>query len=203
MSIAESYEALRKNYLVRAAEQLRSFLEIELEGVARIERISCRAKAVDRFVEKASKEEGGERKYERPLSDIQDLIGARVIVFYLDDVDRVVEAVKRTLTGIEVREVEPATFAEFGYFGWHAIFRLPSETHPEHTVLNFPEFFELQIKTLFQHAWAEAEHDLIYKMKTGEVSFKQKRLIAFAAAQAWGADNSFQSVLDKIEDEQV
>ena len=26
-----------------------------------------------------------------------------------------------------------------------------------------PRFFELQVKTLFQHAWSEASHDIAYK----------------------------------------
>jgi len=53
-----------------------------------------------------------------------------------------------------------------------------------------PEFFELQIKTLFQHAWAEAEHDLGYKPPKPLTSI-QKRKMAFTAAQAWGADQIF------------
>lgn len=51
-------------------------------------------------------------------------------------------------------------------------------------------FFELQIKTLFQHAWSESEHDLGYKPTT-TLSSDQKRRLAFTAAQAWGADQIF------------
>jgi len=53
-----------------------------------------------------------------------------------------------------------------------------------------PTFFELQIKTLFQHAWSEAEHDLAYKPNVSLTRF-QKRLVALTAAQAWGADQQF------------
>ena len=52
------------------------------------------------------------------------------------------------------------------------------------------EFFEQQIKTLFQHAWSEAEHDLGYK-PSGELTTDQKRRLAFTATQAWGADQIF------------
>ena len=52
------------------------------------------------------------------------------------------------------------------------------------------EFFELQIKTLFQHAWSEAEHDLGYK-PSSQLTSDQKRRLAFTAAQAWGADQIF------------
>jgi ppGpp synthetase/RelA/SpoT-type nucleotidyltranferase len=60
-----------------------------------------------------------------------------------------------------------------------------------------PKFFELQIKTLFQHAWAEANHDLAYKPLV-PMSAHQRRLIAFTAAQAWGADQVFAQLVDEI-----
>jgi ppGpp synthetase/RelA/SpoT-type nucleotidyltranferase len=47
-----------------------------------------------------------------------------------------------------------------------------------------PQFFELQVKTLFQHAWSEAEHDLAYK-PSEPITPHQQRQIAFTAAQAW------------------
>jgi ppGpp synthetase/RelA/SpoT-type nucleotidyltranferase len=59
------------------------------------------------------------------------------------------------------------------------------------------QFFELQIKTLFQHAWSEAEHDLGYKPTTILTSAQKKRL-AFTAAQAWGADQIFDELFREI-----
>lgn len=50
-----------------------------------------------------------------------------------------------------------------------------------------PKFFELQIKTLFQHAWTVADH------KPGSLPLNrdQRRQLAFTSAQAWGADRVF------------
>lgn len=64
---------------------------------------------------------------------------------------------------------------------------------------DFPKFFELQIKTIFQHAWAEAEHDSVYNQFSGSLNRDEKRLIAYVAAQAWGADNSFAVVMEQLE----
>lgn len=52
-----------------------------------------------------------------------------------------------------------------------------------------PEFFEIQIKTVFQHAWSEANHDLGYKSSV-VLTDGQSRWLAFAASQAWGADQA-------------
>ena len=60
-----------------------------------------------------------------------------------------------------------------------------------------PEFFELQVKTLFQHAWAEANHDLGYKPEGKELDQESKRLLAYASAQAWGADRVFDELFQE------
>ena len=54
-----------------------------------------------------------------------------------------------------------------------------------------PDFFELQVKTLFQHAWSEANHDLGYKPGSVPLDADAKRRLAFTSAQAWGADRIF------------
>ena len=102
----------------------------------------------------------GRPKYSEPLAQIQDQIGARIITFYRSDVDRLDGIIKSYFKTIEFRDRIPESEWEFGYFGRHYVLVLPSDAIDKTTL---PDFFELQIKTLFQHAWSEAEHDLGYK----------------------------------------
>ena len=76
-------------------------------------------------------------------------------------------------------------------FRLHLILALSGDAVAEGIALaDPPRFFELQIRTLFQHAWSEANHDLGYKPDTPLCS-DQTRQLAFTAAQAWGADHIF------------
>jgi ppGpp synthetase/RelA/SpoT-type nucleotidyltranferase len=85
---------------------------------------------------------------------------------------------------------EPESDSEFGYVGEHFILKTPDDVIDEGAEDFVPEFFELQLKTLFQHAWSEAHHDLGYKSPRA-LSSLEKGKIAFTAAQAWGADRIF------------
>lgn len=158
----------------------------------RIDRVTARAKRVKSFVEKAIKEDSGERKYIDPLNQIQDQIGCRVVALFLSDVDRLDSMVTRYFRAIEHRNHIPESEWEFGYFGRHYVLLLPEDAIDARLDRNLvPRVFELQIKTLFQHAWSEAEHDLGYKTGNEPLTSEQKRLLAFASAQAWGADRIF------------
>lgn len=186
------YEAV----LVRLASALGTHFSELMANQPRIDRITARAKDVDRFVKKAdNRVDGivdGILKYDDPLSQIQDQIGARIVVFYESDVERMKENVNKYFTAIEHQNMVPDTESEFGYFGHHLVLVLPTdviEADMDRTLI--PEFFELQIKTLFQHAWSEAEHEIGYKPGDKPLSSKKKRLIAFTSAQAWGADHIF------------
>lgn len=196
--LREAYVELREQSLVPAAENLERALRELMTAFDRIDSISVRAKDVSSFLSKSKKLEGGKLKYTSPLEDIQDLIGARVVVYYLSDVTSVVECLSQFFNKIEVSEKEPDRTSEFGYVGWHSIMFLPEDLMVSGDLLGRPKFFELQVKTLFQHAWAQAAHDLSYKRGSRDLSRQAERLIYFAASQSWGADNAFESALELI-----
>ena len=92
----------------------------------------------------------------------------------------------------------PESENAFGYVGKHYILVIPEDLFEDDAVREkMPAFFELQIKTLFQHAWSEASHDLGYK-PSESLSTLQKRQMAFTAAQAWGADQVFSTLQKEL-----
>lgn len=194
-ALLSEYMTRHERLLQPLAHKLAEHLQGSVLGIPRIDRVAARAKSPDRFMAKAAKVIGdGSRKYSQPLSQIQDLIGARIIVFYLDDVEAVSKAVDAYYRRIEQRDLIPESVNEFGYVGKHYILAFPEDVFEDDADRSkTPEFFELQIKTLFQHAWSEAEHDLGYKPEE-PLTPLQSRQMAFAAAQAWGADQIFQSL---------
>lgn len=186
------FKARREAILEPLAEKLAAHLHDNLSHLLRIDRIAARAKSPDRFMAKAAKaREDGSRKYEHPFEQIQDMIGARVIVFYLQDVEAVSAEVDRYYKRIEIKDLIPESLSAFGYVGKHFILAFPEDLIEDDAERQkTPKFFELQVKTLFQHAWSEAEHDLAYK-PSEPLTALQQRQVAFTAAQAWGADQHF------------
>jgi putative GTP pyrophosphokinase len=193
--------AIRDEYLerypalVKIAHELPLFLQKHLIDLERVDSVSARAKDPDRYFAKATKvDDGGEMKYDNPKFEIQDQIGARITVLYLSDVELVRRHVVKYMKFIEQSPKVPSSDSEFGYFGLHFILNVPDDVVSEEIEDGVaPDFFELQIKTLFQHAWSEAHHDLGYK-SIRPLTSDERRKMAFTAAQAWGADIIFEEL---------
>jgi putative GTP pyrophosphokinase len=168
------------------------YIKQYFDSQPRIDRITARAKGVESFVNKAENIVEGKLKYTEPLSQIQDQLGVRIVTFFHSDVERLDAVIQRYFTPIEFRDRVPDSKWEFNYFGRHYVLVLPSDIIRDGMDRSMmPTFFELQIKTLFQHAWSEAEHDLGYKPGMKPLTPDETRRLAFTAAQAWGADHIF------------
>src|SRR5690242_12944879 len=119
------------SHLRVVATGLEQLIRDYLTGIKHIDRIAARAKSPDRFAAKARKtNDDGTPKYDYPLVQIQDQIGARVIVFYLSDVEIVSSVLEKYFASIEEKYLVPDKESEFGYFGRHWIFAFPDDVIP-------------------------------------------------------------------------
>lgn len=197
--LRELYTDRYANVLQPLASNLQRYCEKQMKDLPRIDRVSVRAKSVESFLRKAQKrDENGAPKYPLPLDEIQDQLGARITTFYLRDVSAVEKFVEAYFPPIEKKRKEPESSGEFGYEGYHYILFVPDDIIPKELANSpRPNFFELQIKTLFQHAWSESAHDLFYKPEL-DPTRSQRRRGAFTAAQAWGADQIFDELAEEL-----
>lgn len=197
-SLAEVYAERYENRLVPIAAALEAYLRDIVRGQPRIDRVIARAKEPARFLAKATKEENGTPKYNDPLAEIQDQVAGRIVTFYLSDVERIQTAIEPYFGTVEHKRLEPESSSEFWYEGDHYVLLLPEEAFPRPlSRRDGPTLFELQVKTVFQHAWSEAGHDLIYKPEK-PLSRDHLRKAAFTAAQAWGADLIFDGLSSEL-----
>lgn len=106
--------------------------------------------------------------YYQKLTELTDLLGARVICYFADDVGKMGKLVEQQFSIDWDNSSDKRTLLKadaFGYLSLHYICSLrPEQGYPEHlTRIRF----EVQVRSTLQHAWAQLEHDLGYKTEFG------------------------------------
>jgi ppGpp synthetase/RelA/SpoT-type nucleotidyltranferase len=126
------------------------------------------------------------------LADLTDILGLRVITFYIDDVDKVASAVERLFTvdwenSVDKRKIHDID--SFGYLSLHYICSIPG----------FPYRFEIQMRTLLQHAWANMDHDTGYKSGV-EIPKRYMRNMSRLAGMLELVDEEFSKIRIELTD---
>ena len=126
--------------------------------------------------------------------DITDLLGIRIICPFLDDLT-VVEKV--LLEHFPIREVdhkgERQSFREFAYDAIHLLLDLKGQT-VAHALPGVGGVCEIQLRTILQDAWAEVEHELIYKSDWSIPTDQIRRKLAALNANLTLSDIIFQDL---------
>ena len=137
----------------------------------------------------------GTLMYPHPWQDIHDLIGVRVTTYHSTEIPRIIEALTEVF---EVRRsvdktAQTRVSGSFGYGSHHLILRVPPARVAPVLQAYAGREFEVQIRTVLQHAWAEFEHDIRYKRRgnTGKLAPEVDRAFTLAAGLIELADQQF------------
>ena len=127
---------------------------------------------------------------------VTDIIGMRVICPFLEDVALAERCIRSQFQVGEVdRKGAEFSVREFGYESIHCLIRIPDDLL-ESFHLAGPFDCEVQIRTILQDAWAEVEHELVYKADFTPFDEAVQRKLAALNANLSLSDITFQEIRD-------
>ncbi|MXV18619.1 GTP pyrophosphokinase [Deinococcus xianganensis] len=137
------------------------------------------------------------------LSEVTDIVGIRIITLFEKQVDEIAKIIEREFeidndNSIDKRKsIDPD---RFGYMSLHYVVKMKPKRSllVEYSIL--PNIkIEIQIRSILQHAWAEIEHDIGYKIKE-EVPKDIRRTFSHAASLIEVTDKYFNEISEKTEE---
>jgi len=124
---------------------------------------------------------------------ITDLMGVRVICPFIEDLQAAEDLINKNFNIIERELKGHFTFKEFGYESTHLLITIPKAIIEKHGDPG-TDIAEIQIRTILQDAWAEVEHELVYKAEFSPFDDPMKRKLAAVNASLSLADIIFQEI---------
>ena len=128
--------------------------------------------------------------------EINDFLGIRIICPFLEDLSQVEQIISENFTILEVeRKGEKNSFREFSYDSIHLLIDIEEECE-NGFIPHVRKVCEIQLRTILQEAWAEIEHELIYKANFSLLNEPIKRKLASLNASLTLSDIIFQEIRD-------
>ncbi len=159
--------------------------------------IQFRVKEEKSFLDKCQN-----KKYEDPISQITDICGLRIITYTNHDVNKIKKIIEEEFKIDEANSVDKIKQMkedQVGYLSAHYVATINEEREKLTEYHRYKDLnFEIQIRTLLQHAWAEIEHDRSYKF-SGELPLEIKRRFYLVAGTLELLDREFDRLSDEID----
>jgi len=143
-----------------------------------------------------------ERKSDKypSVHNMRDLLGIRIICYFGYQVDEAAALIQNILVIDPEHSVDKRKSLDptaFGYLSLHFICSLPKDHGYPERLCNLQ--FEIQIRTILQHTWAEIEHDLGYKTEFS-IPRHVRREFSRVAGLLEIADDAFLRIRNTIND---
>lgn len=137
------------------------------------------------------------------IREITDIVAARIITLFENDVDRLYECIKDNFQVIEYKDKRKKNYddrIDFGYNSLHLLLKFSDERCQFIEYADYKNIvFELQIRTTIQHSWAEIEHGLGYKSQY-EIPKNIRRRLTRLSATLELLDEEFVYIAKEIEE---
>ena len=190
-----AFEARRPGY-----QQILSELEARLRSALERDSLSpiikARVKSFDSWYAKRIRLLRKARVGRTEPVPITDIIALRVVCPFLGDITLAESSIGASFKVIDVeRKGSERSFREFGYESIHLLIELPDDLEKKDFGLESTAF-EVQLRTILQEAWAEVEHELVYKADFTPFDEPMKRKLAALNANLSLSDIIFQEILD-------
>jgi putative GTP pyrophosphokinase len=168
---------------------------IEASGVHPV--LKCRVKEFESYFSKLLRLLEKSTVESRPQPyPINDLIAFRVICPFLEDLKTVENVITSRFSVVEIeRKGAERSFMEFGYDSIHLLVSIPDDIRESMPDLDV-SICEIQIRTILQEAWAEVEHELVYKARFDPKDDPMRRKLAAMNANLSLSDLIFQDIRD-------
>ena len=163
-----------------------------------------RVKSFNSYYKKVLRLKSNQISAENNLIYLTDMMGIRLICAFLEDINIAIEQIKSIF---DVKEIEvkgaDKKFSEFGYESVHVLVKIPDiikqkidKKFSKLDSLSDELVCEIQVRTILQDAWAEVEHELIYKTEFNPFDIPLRRKLASLNASLTLADITFQEIRD-------
>lgn len=153
--------------------------------------ISSRTKEIDSFKDKI------EKKSYNHFNEIKDFSGIRVITYVESEADKVADIVKEIFEINDSESIDKSKELGVDKVGYRSIHYIAKFTSDRIKLAEFKQFsgleFEIQVRTILEHAWAEIEHDRNYKY-SGVLPDKIQRRFSILAGVLELADREFDNI---------
>jgi ppGpp synthetase/RelA/SpoT-type nucleotidyltranferase len=176
------------DYYQQLARICREQCEIHIEqtGVRAI--VTARAKQPGRLRVKLNKRNDTKSyaNVDAIYDDIVDLAGVRIALYFPGDKEELDRIIKRLFDLKHVKvfpENQPQTNGPYGlgrFSGYHATHyrvRLKEDSLNELDKRYAQGHIEIQVASVLMHAWAEINHDLVYKPMSGDLSSIEQKML--------------------------
>lgn len=150
--------------------------------------VTYRAKNPERLLAKLyQRNEERDSKYsslDDIYSDICDLSGVRVALYFPKDRDKVGDIIKENFTLLEEPKILPEKKETpnynkrfSGYWARHYRVQLKDNLLQDTQKRHVNSKTEIQVASVLMHAWSEVEHDLVYKPLNGTLSEEELAIL--------------------------